>query len=506
MFSWLVAPFLITGLEPLWAGRIVIALSGAGMVVGCWHLSRRFDLPANFRFMALIILTLLIADWTIQFITADVLIAAFLVFYLYLVTSGDLLSCQRKACATGIVAGIAYYAKNYMLPFFMIHFPLMLLLQYIFFRNEGRILSWRRLVVSYISGVLCFFVIASGWILALSSRYGEFTLTGKSRIAFALMGPEEVRHPPLFYDGLHRHSNDYQIHVFEDHTVLKYKTWSPFENRKYFIHQLKLIKTNLIYLFNHFVNLSPFFTYAFVICIFLIAVLSLLVNRMSRENGYLYAWIVITFVVYSSGYVLLIARSPRRFYALMAVFVFASCHFAEGLINRLSDGLNKKRRNLLVVFIALIIVGAFSVKPGIHLFRSASNIILREQVNAYRDIAEQIAVVDFPSPYAIVRSSQKPYTDYYIAFYLRKQFLGRPLSSDIDGITAELKSVGARSLIVFDNLEIVSKLEEDERYEHAGRIVLKEDERYWNAVNIKQDEVKRWDREVNVFIVKNNDS
>jgi len=145
---------------------------------------------------------------------------------------------------------------------------------------------------------------------------------------------------------------------------------------------------------------------------------------------------------------------------------------------------------------------AFTLKPGLDLLKSINNIITIEQVNPYREIAEQINIVQFPSPYAIIRSSQKPYTDIYIAYYLKKQLLGRPLSSDINGITEELKAVDAKSLLVFDNLDIVEKLKNDKRYIHIASIKLKKDNRYLHAVNIKQDEITGWGEEVNVFTLK----
>ena len=186
----------------------------------------------------------------------------------------------------------------------------------------------------------------------------------------------------------------------------------------------------------------------------------------------------------------------------MILFLFLSVHFFEEFRSVLGDMISERRKKLLTVYFLIIIVSAFALKPGIHLLKSFKSVIADEQVNPYKDIADQIKDVQFPSPYAIIRSSQKPHTDIYIAYYLGKQLLGRPLSQDTEGITKELDAAGARSLLVFDNLEIAEKLMSDKRYIHIASQKLRKDSRYLHAVNIEQDEIKGWDDKINIFTLK----
>ena len=90
----------------------------------------------------------------------------------------------------------------------------------------------------------------------------------------------------------------------------------------------------------------------------------------------------------------------------------------------------------------------------------------------------------------------------YIAYYLKKQCLGRPLTGDIEGITEQLKAVDAKSIIVFDNPEIVEKIKNDKRYIFIASKKLRQDKRYMYAVNIGQDEITEWDKEVNIFEIR----
>jgi hypothetical protein len=320
------------------------------------------------------------------------------------------------------------------------------------------------------------------------------------------MGPTDIdRRAPHFYGGLHKPENDYSIHVFEDPSVVEFKTWSPFESKEYFIHQLKLIKLNINSIFNHFVRQSPFFSYAFIVGTLFLIPIAFFLNPLNTKKRFLYVWFIITFSIYCSGYVLIIARAPRRFYALMIVFLFLSLHFLEELKNGIGDIVTDRRKKFITYYMLMIIVLAFTLKPGIHLLKSLENIITIDQVNPYEEIAEQINTIQFSSPYAIIRSSQKVYTDIYIAYYLKKQLLGRLLSKDIEGITKELMVVDAKSLVVFDNMEIVKQLKSDKRYIHLASKELNDNKRYEHIVNINIKDfeiITGWDKEINIFILK----
>lgn len=499
LLSWLMSPLIYFGFEGLFAARIVIALSGLGLLCGAWFFSLRFDLSHNGRFLVLLTAALLISYWTILNIGADIVIAAFLLFYFYMVTNPDILQQKKIPFRIGVFMGIAYLAKNYAFPFFVLHFPVTLLTRY-FIDREGECNLKKKLLVSWVVGMAGFLIISSIWISVLSAKYDKFTITDKGKIAYSLMGPEEVRHLPMFKDGLHKPVNPYAIHIFEDHSVIQWESWSPFESKEYFMHQLKLIKNNIAYIYDHFLNNSPFFTKAFIVGLLVIIPIAFLLNPMNERKKFLYVWSALTFVIYSSGYVLLIARSPRRFYAVMCIFLLLAFHFIEEMIAGLNSMVSGRRKKILTLFLIVIFLSAFTIKPGFHFIRSLKNVINDDQVNAYREIAEQVSKIEFPVPYGIVRSAQKAYTDYYIAYYIKKQFVGRPISLDIKGITEELEAADAKSLLVFDSLEIVERLKEDDRYTHTAGINLKNDKRYFNAVNSKMDVITDWDRTVNVFI------
>ncbi len=500
--TWLYSLFIFLGFEGLTAARITIALCGAGLTLCVWFLAQRFDLPQNIRFIAAMIAVPLSAFWSVQYISADVLVAALILCYLYLVTDTNILDRKNVSFFCGIAGGFAYLAHHYAFPFFLAHFPSMLLLRGYFDRDkEGY--PWKRVLISWGCGMASFLIMASVWVGIVSAKYRHLTISIKGGPAHAVMGPKDIdRRHPFFVGGLFKPRDAYAIHVFEDPSDVKFKTWSPFESKKYFMHQLIVIKDNAVYILNHFVNKSPFFTYAFVIGILVFVSIAFLLNPLTNRKKFLYSWVIITFSIYCSGFLLIVARSPRRFYAPMVIFLFLSFHFMEELRNGVSSIISSQRKKLLTYYLLLIVVSAFTLKPGMYFFKSIRDIIAANQVNPYKEMARQLNTVNFEAPYAVIRSSQKSHTDYYIAYFLGKQLLGRPLSQDVEGITRELEAVDARSLLVFDNLGIVEMLKRDKRYVHIASIKLKKDSRYLHAVNIKQDEITEWDNEVNVFSLK----
>lgn len=506
LMMWLVSPFLYFGFDGLSAARIVIALCGAALLYSTWLLSFRFEISPNMRFAAMCIAALLISLWTVQFISDDVIFAALILLYIYLATSQHIFT-KKKSFFCGIVAGLGYLAHHYALPFFLVHFPALLILKG-YIDRDGSGIPWKKILTSWIAGMAGLIIIASLWVGMISIKYGELIISSKGGIAHAAVGPKDIdRRHPFFVGGLFKPKEPYAYHVYEDPSNVKFKTWSPFESREYFIHQLKLIKDNSVYILNHFVNQSPFFTYPFVAGILVLIPVIFLIRPLDKERRFLYSWVALTFAVYCSGFLLLIARSPRRFYALMLIFLLLVFHFMEELRKSLADFLSVKRMKLLNVYLLLIVIAAFTIKPGIQLVKSLRNVITFEQVNPYKEIAEQINTIEFPGPYAIIRSSQKITTDYYINYFLNKQLLGRPLSNDVDGINKELKVMDARSLVVFDHPELVNKLKNDERFIHIASKELIKDKRYEQAINISYQDheiITGWDKGINIFILKLN--
>jgi hypothetical protein len=495
------SPFLALGFDGLTTARITIALSGALLLFFSWFFMQRFGISRKTGFIVLLIFALLISYWSVLNIGADLPFAALLLLYMYFVTDSGILNRKKVSFLCGVAGGFSYLAHHYAFPFFIVHYPAS-----VFLRKYINKYSLYECFKTLIVGFVGFFIICSLWLIPVAIKYGDFVISAKGGSTYSSVGPKSSGGHPFFKGGLYKPRDAYALHVFEDISDVKFQTWFPFENRQYFLHQIKLMKMNINYIFNHFIRSSPFFTYPLITIIIGIMPIYLLIKKNESEEKFLYSWIVFTFLIYCSGFVLILARSPRRFYALMIIFIILSFNIFERLIELLNERFLEKpwnlgRKRLLAIYFMLILVPGFSLKPAITLMKSFKNLITIEYINPYKDIADQITKVDFPEPVAFIRSAQKGYTDLYIAYYLNKQLLGRPHSKDIEGITEELMNAGGRTLIVFDNLDIVEQLKSDPRYKHLATIDLKRDERYWSFPDIERDQISAWDKEVNVFVL-----
>ena len=143
--TWLYSPFIFLGFDGLTAARIVIALCGAGLLFCIWLLALRFDLPQHIRFIAVLTAVPLIALWTIQFISPDVLFAALILCYIYLVTDPHIFNKRNASFFCGVAGGFSFLAHHYALPFFLVHFPVLLLTRgYIDKDKEG--FPWKKVI------------------------------------------------------------------------------------------------------------------------------------------------------------------------------------------------------------------------------------------------------------------------------------------------------------------------------------------------------------------------
>src|SRR5262249_20172676 len=120
LFSWLLVPLLKFGLEPLVAAKIVNLVVGFGLLGGFFCLAKRY--LALWLAIAMTVLVLpVVFSWTLGgYITPDLLLTMLLVWYVYVVLSPRFEARPGLAVVAGLLAGLAYLAKSYSLPFFIL--------------------------------------------------------------------------------------------------------------------------------------------------------------------------------------------------------------------------------------------------------------------------------------------------------------------------------------------------------------------------------------------------
>lgn len=487
LITWCIAPFLTFGIDGLIIARIVIALWGLIFVIGIWLLTSKFNLSHSIKFIAVSIAALLIAYWIMEMITPDVLIAALLTYYLYIVTDPNILKQKKIAFLCGIFGGFAYLAKHYAFPFFLVHYPLILLLRACIVRDANRV-PLKKIFVPLVIGMASFLVISSPYILLISSKYQRLTFGTTGSINHTVIGPKDIsRYHPFMY-GLHK-PKSYAITIIEDPSEMDYKIWSPFENKEYFKYQINLSIGNIKFIYKNI----HFYLFVFGVLSILFLPIAFLLNPLNHEKRFLYGWVIITFIIYCGGYILTYALYARYYWLILIVALLLSFHFFEELKNNLKviipETISHRRKSLLTVYILIVFVTVFTLRPGIAFLRTIKRIAVTEQINVFKQTADQLNALELPGPFAVV-GNERIYVNIAVqtAYYMKKQFLGRTRSTDIEGITKELKVANANSLLVFNNLEIAQQLKTDKRY------IFK--------TQLEKRKLMGVDTEIHVFILK----
>ena len=190
LISWCIAPFLYFGVDGLYAARIVLAVWGGLFMVASYVFMRRFVRCAMWlQLVALALIAIAAVRAATYVITPDLLLFTVLSAYFAVVVSPRFLKRKRLQVLSGLLGGIAYLAKYYALPFFVVHFTFVVALHWWVGRRSTPLrtaaLSWGR-------GLVIFLAVSAPWIGVLSSKYGKPTFSISGGMAHALVGPKDV--------------------------------------------------------------------------------------------------------------------------------------------------------------------------------------------------------------------------------------------------------------------------------------------------------------------------
>jgi hypothetical protein len=129
----------------------------------------------------------------------------------------------------GVVAGLAYLAKAFVLPLFLVHFALVIGWQ--LHRRAGERRAW---LARYGVASTSFALVSAPWIAALSLKYGHVTYSTAPQYNWRIMGPAHNGLHPTYAQGLLDPSGPHSITAWQDPTLLKLQDWSLFESPGHF--------------------------------------------------------------------------------------------------------------------------------------------------------------------------------------------------------------------------------------------------------------------------------
>jgi hypothetical protein len=170
--SWLLVPFIKNGWDAFRSALLLNAIFCFG-ILGCVHvLLHRFVTSGFFITMISVTVPIVLVYYSYFQVFGDALQLLFVCIYLIIITSKNFWGNVKKYCLVSIIMGIAFFAKAYSFPFFILHFT--------------AIHAWhwwqtkRLFLIQYAISILLFIFCISPWSFQLFKKYNQFSLTGNA--------------------------------------------------------------------------------------------------------------------------------------------------------------------------------------------------------------------------------------------------------------------------------------------------------------------------------------
>lgn len=239
LLSWLVALGLKLGFAPLVVARGLMALSALAFGFGAAEVYRALKLSASGSFLGTVLAALASAYWSVQFITPDLLLSAWIFLAISRMLDGRWVRGPGPALATGCFWGLAYLTKAIALPLGVGMIWCCIALEWR--RTKASERAWLRPAAM---AVAAFMVVALPWMLVLSGKYGRPTFSTTARISHTLTGPPDRERYHPFARTFHQPESG-RVTSWEEPSRMDYEYWSPFASAAYAQHEGKVFLRNL---------------------------------------------------------------------------------------------------------------------------------------------------------------------------------------------------------------------------------------------------------------------
>lgn len=363
LFSWLLVPFILKNPDPasvLYSAKVLSIVFGFFTLLGVRFLSYRFEMDEKLRNFILFAMIFVLLHFALNYSPVDLLLACFLVYYLYFIFDPDYWGKWYNGALCGFICGMAYLTKSYALPFFMAHFLLFNLLHYLKDAEHKK-----AVLKNLFLGLVVFFIISGSWSAVISDKYGDLTFGTSGTYNYNVMGPKSMGHPTEYVnEGFIKPPYANVTSAWEDPIYLPVKSWSPFESWGYFNYQLNKIKYNVSVLTEIYQSFSCFALP--IIIVYILLCIKPVRNRVSVQmplETFLYP--VLTVLIYSAGYLFIVLEARYLWIVYILLMLMGGC-LLDLLFNQ--DFFKKKRFNrncnsITKSVLTLIMVVSFLIMP-----------------------------------------------------------------------------------------------------------------------------------------------
>ncbi len=251
MVSWLIALQIKLGVPAISAFHIIKFFSGLLLIFFAGKIIRLYQWPVWAHLAGNMIIAAWAAYFTLHYLSPDVLMAAGLLIYLYLVLSGKWL---QRPWLTGLLGATLYFTKAFGFYFFATH-----LLLYICWKLMADKKHLLHIIRKWLMVAAVFLLVSMAWMAALHHRYGQWIISSAGNYNHSLMQYGNGSVQPVLHSGLLPLPDSLAYNSWEEITLVHhYADWKPWQSKPYFLLQLKVIRNNSWYILQHLYGANRF--------------------------------------------------------------------------------------------------------------------------------------------------------------------------------------------------------------------------------------------------------
>jgi hypothetical protein len=213
-FSWLLAPLVALGIDPLVAARIVSLLATWGLIAASWTLGRRLGLRTPGRVATALVAGIIGVSVSMTLVTPDLLVATVVIAYVAHETRPPGRRWVVQGVVAGALIGAGYLVKLYVLPALLLHL-VCVHVGHAWLASPSRRAALLRLAVAGGTAV----GIAVLWAGVLTATCGRFTFGTAGSYNLALKAPD-VGSQPVDVGGLAEPNRAGAYSAWDDPTAL----------------------------------------------------------------------------------------------------------------------------------------------------------------------------------------------------------------------------------------------------------------------------------------------
>jgi len=353
LISWLLAPFLRIGMDPVSALHLLSLATGIAGLIACRGMLRELGIPERIQSIMLLALVPVFHAFSFVNPNPDFLVAVLLLMYVRVVISQNYAENPRSGFFCGLLGALAYLAKAYAFPLFAVHFPLVSLCRHY---GERDLVLRRNLRFALCLGLAAFILLSSAWIGALYAKYDRLTIGAIGAYNFKLV--HDGSGLSFLTEGFAEPPIPSALSAWEDPVRLAEGRLKPLDPPRVFENTMKRIGENSLKTIGAY-QAGSIFSMAILACAS-IGLIGLSARALLGNAVFL---ILVTILLLPAGYLPLLV--DRRYLYLGILLIYA---LGGSLLVRV-DAWDQRKRTaaILVLCLSFTLVPLRDLRANVHL-------------------------------------------------------------------------------------------------------------------------------------------